>query len=163
MHFLLWTKGSHESTNLDTFKCFDENLLNSSCHFPNHKSVFLQTFHDSSVSWKITPQYFSRSNITYFARKRPIKVHISETFKCLDQNWPNCCHFWNNKSVFLQILYHSSVSWDITPLDVFSWNFIYFQQKDLIKVQIYWNFIWAVKSLKFCILMGSFCKNHIKF
>ena len=39
-HFLLWTKGSHESTSLDTYKCSDENLPNSSCYFPNHKSVF---------------------------------------------------------------------------------------------------------------------------
>ena len=53
MHFLLWTKGSHENTNFDIFKCSDENLLNSSCHFPNHKSVFLQILHDSSVSWNI--------------------------------------------------------------------------------------------------------------
>ena len=50
MHFLLWTKGSHENTNFDTFKCSDENLPNSACHFPNHKSVFLQILHDSSVS-----------------------------------------------------------------------------------------------------------------
>ena len=58
MHFLLWTKGSHESTNFDSFKCSGENLPYSSCHFPNHKSVFLQILHHSSVSWKITPLYF---------------------------------------------------------------------------------------------------------
>ena len=58
MHFLLWTKGSHENTNFDIFKCSDENLLNSSCHFPNHKSVFLQILHDSSVSWNILPCTF---------------------------------------------------------------------------------------------------------
>ena len=33
-----------------------------------------------------------------------------------------------------------------------NWNFKYFQRKKL----------WAVKSLKFCTLMGSFCPNHIK-
>ena len=53
MHFLLWTKESHENTNFDIFKCFDENLLNLWCHFPNHISVFLQILHDSSVSWNI--------------------------------------------------------------------------------------------------------------
>ena len=53
MDFLLWSKGSHENTNFDIFNCSDENLLNSSCHFPNHKSVFLQILHDSSVSWNI--------------------------------------------------------------------------------------------------------------
>ena len=40
MHFLLWTKGSYENTNFDIFKCSDENLPNSSCHFANHKSFF---------------------------------------------------------------------------------------------------------------------------
>ena len=80
MHFLLWTKGSHESTNFDTFKCSDENLPNSSCHFPNHKSVFLQILHDSSVSWNITPLYFFRSNVAYFAQKRPIKVQFFRLF-----------------------------------------------------------------------------------
>ena len=86
-----------------------------------------------------------------------------ENFECSGQNSPNSCHFWNNKSVFLQILHHSSVSWDITPLYFFSWNFIYFQQKESIKVQIWWNFTWAVKSLKFCTLMGSFGPNHVQF
>ena len=50
IHFLLWTKGSLQSPNSDTFECSDENLPNSSCHFPNHKSVFFQIFHHSSVS-----------------------------------------------------------------------------------------------------------------
>ena len=53
---------------------------------------------------------------------------------------------------------------NIIPLYFFSWSFKYFQQKEPIKVQIWWNFIWAVKIfLKFCTLIGSFCKNHMKF
>ena len=51
----------------------------------------------------------------------------------------------------------------ITPLYLFSWNFIYFQRKEPIKVQIWWIFTWAVGSLKFSTLVGSFCKNHINF
>ena len=47
-----------------------------SCHFPNHKSVFLQILHDSSVSWKLTLLYFFRSKVLYFARKGPIKAQI---------------------------------------------------------------------------------------
>ena len=43
-HFLLWTKGSHQRPNVDTFKCSGENLPNSSCHFANHKSFFTQNF-----------------------------------------------------------------------------------------------------------------------
>ena len=57
IHFLLWIKGSHQSPNFETFECFGKNLPNSSCHFPNHKSVFLQILHDSSVSWNITLLY----------------------------------------------------------------------------------------------------------
>ena len=48
-------------------------------------------------------------------------------------------------SFFSVMIHNSSIR--------FSWNFIYFQQ----------NFTWAVESLKFCTLMGSFCPNHIKF
>ena len=69
IHFLLWIKGSHQSPDFET-------LPNSSYHFPDHKSVFLQILHHSSVSWKITPLYFFRSNVIYFAQKEPIKVEI---------------------------------------------------------------------------------------
>ena len=33
INFLLWTKGSHQSPNFDTFECSGENLPNSSCQF----------------------------------------------------------------------------------------------------------------------------------
>ena len=48
-------------------------------------------------------------------------------------------------------------------LYIFSWNFIYFQQKEHIKVQIWWSFTWAVKNLKFSTLIDFFCPNHLKF
>ena len=74
------------------------------------------------------------------------------------------CHFWNNKSVsfsnfasFFSVMRHNS------SILFFSWNFIYFRQKGLIKVQIWWNFTWPAESLKFCTLMGSFCPNQINF
>ena len=35
--------------------------------------------------------------------------------------------------------------------------------KGVYQSPIWWNFTWAVKNLKFCIFMGSFCSNHIKF
>ena len=50
MRFLLWTKGSHQDLNFQTFNCYGENAPNFSCHFPNHKSVFLQILHQSSES-----------------------------------------------------------------------------------------------------------------
>ena len=111
IYFLLWTKGSHQSSNFDTFECSGENLPNSSCHFPSNKSVFLQILHHSSMSWKITPLYFFSSNNIYFAQKEPIKVKIFETFECSGQNLSNSLsQFWNEKSIPLQTLYPSLVS-----------------------------------------------------
>ena len=43
---------------------------------------------------------------------------------------------------------------------LFEWPLIYFQWKEAIKVQVGWNFTWAVGSLKFCTLVGSFCKSY---
>ena len=77
---LLWTKGSHQSLNFDTFKWSGENLPTFSSLFSNHKSIPLQILHPPSVSWKITPTYFFRSNNIYFAQKECIKVKIFE--KC---------------------------------------------------------------------------------
>ena len=69
MHFLLWTKESHQNPiNFDTFKCSGENLPNFSCHFPNNKSVFLQILPHFLVSWKIT---------------------FPPTFEWAGQIWPN--------------------------------------------------------------------------
>ena len=111
IHFLLWTKWSHQSSNFHTFKCQAENLPNSLCHFPSNKSVFLQILHHSWMSWEITPLYFFSSNNIYFAQKQPIKVKGFEHFECSGQNLLNSlCQFWNEKSILLQIFHPSSVS-----------------------------------------------------
>ena len=86
-----------------------------------------------------------------------------KNFKCSCQNSPNSCHFWNNESVFLRNLHQFLVPWDKNLLYFFSCNFIYFQKKEHIKVQIGSNFTWAVESLKICTLTGFFCPNQIKF
>ena len=117
IHFLLCIKGFNDGPNFENFKCSGENLPNSSCHFPNHKSVFLQILHHTLVSWNIAPLYFFSSNIIYFGQKQPIKVQIFEIFECSGQNSSNSsCQFWNDKSIPLQIFHHSSVSLLITPL-----------------------------------------------
>ena len=108
IHFLLWTIGSHQSSNFDTFKCSGENLPNSSCHFPSNKPVFLQILYHSSVAYEITPLYFFSSNNIYFAQKEAIKVKFFETFKCSGPNLSNSlCQFRNDESIPLQILYPS--------------------------------------------------------
>ena len=55
------------------------------------------------------------------------------------------------------------MSWEITLLYFFSWNFIWFLQKEPIKVQ---NFRLSTAQVKFhqiCTLIGSFCWKYIKF
>ena len=71
--FLLWIKGSHQNPNFETFKCSGENLPYSSCHFSNHKSVFLQTLHHPLVLWKITPLYFLGQTLNTLANRRKLK------------------------------------------------------------------------------------------
>ena len=67
-------------------------------------------------------------------------MKIFETFECSHQNLSNSlCQFWN-KSIPLQTLYASSVSWKITSLYFFSSNNIYFAQKEPIKVKIFETF-----------------------
>ena len=84
-----------ESTSQFSFKC----CINIYCH----QAKLLYTF-------------FS-SNIIYFVQKMPIKVQIFEIFECSCQNSSNSsCQFWTDKSIPLQILYHSSLSWHKTPL-----------------------------------------------
>ena len=63
------------------------------------------------------------------------------TFENSGKNLPNpSCHFSNKNSVFLQILHHSLVSWNITPLHYFSSKILYLAQKEPIKVYIFETF-----------------------
>ena len=125
----------------ETFKCSGQILGNSLCQFWNNKSIPLQILYSCSVLWKITPLYFFSSNNVYFTQKEPIKVNIFETFECSGQNlWNSLCQFWNDKSIPLQILHPSSVSWKITPLYFFSSNNIYFTQKEPIKMKYFETF-----------------------
>ena len=103
--FLLWTKGSHQSPNFDTFKCSGENLPNFSILFSNHKSLFLQNFHISSVSWKISLLYFCSSSYSTFVsqlnykffRLLSARIKICEVphvnFKTTNQFLFNLCIF----------------------------------------------------------------------
>ena len=125
----------------ETFECLGKILSNSLCQFWNDDSIPLQIFYHSSVSWKITPLYFSSSNNVYFAQKEPIKMTIFETFECSGQILSNSlCQFWNNKSTLLQILYPSSVSWKIILLYFFSSKNVYFAHKEHIKMTIFQTF-----------------------
>ena len=75
-------------------------------------------------------------------------MKIFETFKCSGQSLSNSlCQFSNSKSVPLQILHPSSVSWKITPLYLFSSNNICFGQKEIIKVKTFETFNYSGQHL----------------
>ena len=113
----------------ETFECSGQNLSNSLCQFWNDKSIPLQILYPSLVLWKIIPLYFFSSSNIYFAQKELIKMKIFETFECSGQNLSNSlCQFWNDKSIPLQILYPSSVSWKTTRLYFFRSKIKYFAQ-----------------------------------
>ena len=120
----------------ETFERSGQNLSNSLCQFLN-KSIPLQILYPSSVWWKITSLYFCSSNNIYFSQNEHIKLKIFETFKCSGQNSSkSSCQFWNDKSIPLQVLHHSSFSWHITPLWILSWYFFNFGLKDPINIPI---------------------------
>ena len=122
--------------NLETFEWWGQNVSNSFCQFWNDKSNPLQILYPSSVSWKITALYFCSLNNIYFAQKKSTKMKNFETFNCSGQNFSNSlCQFWTDKSIPLPILFHSSVSWKITLLYLFSLTNIYFAQKNPIKMK----------------------------
>ena len=68
------------------------------------------------------------------------------------------CQFWNNKSIPLQILHHSSVSRKISPLYFFSSNNTYFAQKEHIKVKYFETFECSEQTLS-----NSLCQSWNKF
>ena len=59
-------------------------------------------------------------------------------------------------------MHHSSMSWEITLLYFFSWNFLWFLQKESIKVQNFRLLTGQVKFHQICTLIGSFCWKYIK-
>ena len=132
----------------ENFEYSGQILSNSLCQFWNDKLIPVQILYPSSVSWKIVPLYFFSSKNIYFAQKQPIKMAIFESFECSGQILSNSlCQFWNDKSIPLQILYLSSVSWKISPLYFFSSKDIYFAQKELIKMKIFETFECSGKIL----------------
>ena len=83
IHFLLWTKGSHESPNFDTLKY--SGLMSFSkpqVGFPSNSASLFNIMKDNSSL------LFTSNNI-YFAQKEPIKVNIFDTIECSCQNLSN--------------------------------------------------------------------------
>ena len=114
-----------------TFNYLCENSPNSIYHFWNHKSFFTTQL----VCIILAQTLWNSSNFL--------------------------CHFSNKKWVFLQSLDHSSVSWEITLLRFFSWNFIYAIDKSSTSKCKFSDF--PLLALKFTKFIMSFLKTRARF
>ena len=86
--------------------------VNSSSNFA---SFFIVMTHNSSVDFKLILFLLWIKGSHHYPN--------FETLNCSGENLPySSCYFPNHKSVFLQILHHSLVSWKITPLHFFRSN-----------------------------------------
>ena len=149
-------------------------MSNSSCYFPNHKSDFLQILHHFLVSWKITPLYFFRSNITRRDQSKGKSLRLLSPRVKIGQILVT---FETTSQFSFKFFYQSWVPSNVTPLYFLSWTTIYCGQKQPIKVQIFEIFECSGQNLlnsyqfwtsqfffKFCIFLH--CHNtkfHCEF
>ena len=97
---------------------------------------------------------FSSWNIICFGQKDPIKVQCFRLLSALMKVHPMPHDvFETTRSVFVQILHHCSVSWNISLLYFCSSNLVYFGRKELIKK----------KFLEFWVLGGKLFKLFISY
>ena len=136
IHFLLWTKASHQSFSLTLASALVKICQIPHVIFQATRQIF-QILHYFSMSWKTPPLYLFSSNNVCFAQKDAIKVKCFETFECSGQNLSNSLSQFSSDNWFpLHILRHSSLSWQITPLSILSSYFFNFGLKDPIKISI---------------------------
>ena len=127
--------------------------------FPKPQVSFSSNFAYSSMPWNMIPLHFFSSNIMYFVQIEPIKVQVFETFECLGKNSSNSSsQFWNDKSIPLQILYHSSLPW--LHCKYYAHKFPTLDKRIPSKSR-FWDFqrLWW----KFAILPMSFSKQQVSF
>ena len=128
----------------------------SNAIFETARSGFIQILHHWPVSWKVTPLHFlAQTSCTLDKNSHQNKISglLSDCVKI-----HQIPHFIFETTTF----HHSSMSWEIFSV-LFSWNIIWFLQKEPIKVQ---NFRLSTAQVRFhqiCTLIGSFCWKYIKF
>ena len=124
------------------------------------RSGFIEIFHHSSGSWKITPLRFFSSDLKYFGQKEPIKVRFLDFWVV---GW--------NFAKFLMLYFKPQVSFSLNFAPLFS----VMRDDSSILFQLKLYMIWtkgADQSAKFqtfdcsreiCSLIGSFCWKYTKF
>ena len=116
-NYILSTKVAHQSANFLLlalkFTKFIMSFFKQKVSFSSNLDLF-----SVSCQWNSSVLFY----LTLYMLLTKV-VHQNVNFQicyCSHQNSSNAsCHFWNQESVFLQTLHHSSVSWDITSLYFF--------------------------------------------
>ena len=74
----LWTKRAHQGTNFQIFECFNQNSLNFTCQFWNHKVNVYSNFASLFSVMKYNSSIFFYLKPLYFGQKELIKVKFSD-------------------------------------------------------------------------------------
>ena len=146
--------------NFQTFGCSNESSPNSSCHFWNHKVRVYSNF-ASLFSVMKNNSSFCSQHLEYFGQKELIEKIFSDfsvvgwkfTKLLMSYLKPPISSSLNFASFFSAMRDNSSVSW----------NFIWFGQRQPIKVQTFRFLTAHMKSYQICTLTSSFCWKYIKF
>ena len=121
---MLWTKRAHQCTIFRLLGALMKVHPIPHAIFETTRSGFIQILHHCSVSWKITLLYFL-AQTSYTLDKNSLSKWNFLFFEWFGENSPYfSCLVWNHNSIFLLTLHHSSMSWEISLLYIFSWNFI---------------------------------------
>ena len=120
----------------ETFECSDQILSNSFRQFWNSELIPLQIF-------CIPLQFHERLLLCAFLAQTIYTLLIRSPLKWKFLRLSSAqikihqiTQFWNDKSIPLQILHHSSLSWHTTPLWILSSYFSYFGLNDPINIPI---------------------------
>ena len=116
IYFLLYMKRYHQNLNFEIFQVLWWKFSIFLISFSKPQVIFFKKIlHHSSVSCNVTPLEVFSSKVTYFAQKENLKQQVKFSS--------------NFSSIFSVMQDKSSI--------LFSWNFIYVQQKEPLKVQIW--------------------------
>ena len=131
--------------------------------FETIRSGFIQILHHCSMSWKITPLYLCSSNLVYFREKEQIEKEFSD-FWVVGWKFANFLMSYLKPQAGFSLNFASlfSAMRDNSSL-LFSWNFIWFRQKEPIKEQTFRLLTAHVKFHQICTLIGCFYWKYIKF
>ena len=160
---MLWTKRAHQSTISQTLGALMKVHSIPHAIFETRRSRSIQILHHCSVLWKITPLSFCGDILwTKKAHRKDLK------FLDLVGGWWKFNKFvmsyLKNMSQFLVklcITLQCYQKWLFCSY--FSLNFIWFGQKEPIKVQNFRLLTGHVKIREIRTLIGSFYWNYIKF